>query len=59
MRDSISSDDVLIDELIDLYGHNIRKSFYFNPFSEVVDSYYYILHTTSPFGKLVDQVDSL
>ena len=37
--DSILADDILVDELLDLYGHDGRKRFYFNPFSELVDNH--------------------
>ena len=49
--DFILTEDVLVDELLDLYGCGGRERFYFNPLSEVVNSHYCILYTTSPFGK--------
>ena len=49
--DSILADDVLVNELLDLCGRDGRERFCFNPFSEVVDSHYCVLHTTSSFGK--------
>ena len=52
--DSIPADDVLVDQFLDLCGRDRRKRFYFNPFSELVDKHYYVLHTTSPFGKSTD-----
>ena len=52
--DFIPADDVLVDELLDLYGRDGRERFCFNPFSEVVDNHYYVLHTTSSFGKLAN-----
>ena len=54
VEDSISTYDVLINELLDLCAHLC-----FNPLSKVVDSHYCVLHTTSPFWKSVDYVDSL
>ena len=43
--ESVPVDDVLIDELLDLYGHDGRKHFCFNLFSEVFDRNYCILYT--------------
>ena len=57
--DSIPVDDVLVDELLDLRRRDRCKRFCFNLFSEVVDSNYHVLHTTSSFEKSVDPVDSL
>ena len=54
MGDSILADDILVDELLDLYWRDGCKHFCLNLFSEVVDSHYCILYTTSPFGKLTD-----
>ena len=51
--DSVSVEDIYIDELLDLCGRDGHKRFCFNLFSEVVDSYYRVLYTTYPFGKLV------
>ena len=51
MGDIILIDDVLVDELLDLCGLDGCESFCFNPFSEVVDSHYYVLYTTSSFKK--------
>ena len=51
MEDSIPANDVLLNELLDLFRHGGHERFYFNPFSEVIESYYCILHTTSSFGK--------
>ena len=56
--DSIPADDIFVDELFDLRGHDGCKRFYFNPFSEVVDIHYGVLYTISPFEKSVDYVDS-
>ena len=52
--DFILVDDVLVDDLLDLCGHYGGKRFYFNLFSEVVNSHYYVLYTTSPFRKPTD-----
>ena len=49
--DSISVDDVLVDGLLDLWGRDGRERFWFNPFSEVVDSHYCVLYTTYSFEK--------
>ena len=54
VEDSILRDGVFVDELFDLRGRDGCKLFCFNPFSEVVDSYYCVLYTTSPFRKPVD-----
>ena len=52
--DSIPADYVLVDELLDLYGRDSHERLIFNPFSEVVDSYYCVVYTTSPFGKSIN-----
>ena len=52
--DSILVDVVLVDELLVLCRRDGHKFFYFNLFSEVVNSHFYVLHTTSSFGKSVD-----
>ena len=49
--DSIPTNDVMIDELLDLCECDGHKHFCFNPFSEVVDSHYCVLYTTTLFGK--------
>ena len=49
--DSVLIDDVLVDELLDLYGCDGHECFCFNPFSEVVDSHCCVLHTAYSFGK--------
>ena len=54
VEDSISANDVLVDELFDLCERYGCKCFCFNPFIEVVDSHYCILYTTSPFGKSIN-----
>ena len=51
MGDSIPTDDVLVNELLDLYECDGHEHFCFNPFGEVVDSYYYVLYATSSVGK--------
>ena len=52
--DSIPIDDVLVDELLDLYRRDGCEHFCFKPFSEIVNSHYCILYTTFPFGESVD-----
>ena len=59
MGDSVPADNVLVDELLDLYGLDGHERLCFNPFSLVVDNHYFILHSTSSFGKSINQVDSL
>ena len=54
MGDFIPTDNVLIEEILDLCGHDGRKCFCFNPLSEVVDSHYCVLHITSSLGKSID-----
>ena len=51
VRDSVPVDDVLVNKRLDLYRCDGHECFYFNPFIEVVDSHYCVLHTTSSFGK--------
>ena len=52
--DSILIGDVLVYKLLDISGRDGCKCFYFNPFSKVADNHYYVLYTTSPFGKSTD-----
>ena len=52
--DSVVAYDVLVDELLDLCRRDRCKRFCFNPFSEVVNNHYCVLHTTSSFGKSVN-----
>ena len=52
--DSMLTDDVLIDKLLDLRRCNGRKCFYFNPLGEIVYSHYSVLYSTSSFGKSAD-----
>ena len=54
MGDSIPADDVLVDELLNICVCDGYERFCFNLFSEVVNSHYYILHTTSSFGEPTD-----
>ena len=49
--DSVPVGNVLTDKLLDLCERDGLERFCFNPLSEVVDSHYYVLHTTSSFRK--------
>ena len=50
---TIPTDDILVDELLNPCGRDGCKCFFFNLFSEVVDSHYCVLHTTFSFGKFL------
>ena len=49
--DSVPTNDILVNKLLDLRGRDGRECFCFNPLSEVVNNHYCVLHTTSSFRK--------
>ena len=54
---SISANNILVDKLLDLKGHDRRDCFSFNSFGEVIDKHYSILNATSVVRKLPDQIN--
>ena len=50
----VSTNDVLIHEFLNLGRRDGCECFNFNPFGEVVNSYYNVLNATSPIGKFAN-----
>ena len=54
MQHSVLADDALINELLNLSRLNRCECFGFDPFGEIVDSYYSVLNATSSLRELAN-----